>query len=88
MASPSLKLLQRLQRLLIGKILQNSDCRESAETLLSKYMECFSNHITTTLNIAYDVCMINPKNFIYVMQVLKCDIIGKLNVKINNKLNL
>ncbi|CAH1128754.1 unnamed protein product [Ceutorhynchus assimilis] len=77
-ASPSLKLLQRLQRLLIGKILQNSECRESAETLLSKYIECFSTHMTTTLNIAYDICIINSKNFNYVMQVFKSDIIGVL----------
>ncbi|XP_030756884.1 E3 ubiquitin-protein ligase HERC2 [Sitophilus oryzae] len=76
--SPSLKLLQRFQRLLIGKILQNLDCRESAETLLSKYIECFSCNVTATLSLAYDICMINPKNFIYVMQVLKCDIIGIL----------
>ncbi|XP_066141939.1 E3 ubiquitin-protein ligase HERC2 isoform X1 [Euwallacea fornicatus] len=75
---PSLKLLQRFQRLLIGKIYQNSSCRESAESLLAKYIECFSNHVNSTLNMSHDICMVHPKNFIYVMQVLKSDIIGVL----------
>ncbi|XP_050303138.1 E3 ubiquitin-protein ligase HERC2 [Anthonomus grandis grandis] len=77
-ASPSMKLLQRLQRLMIGKMLQNPEYRESTEGLMSKYIECFSGHVTTTLSIAYDVCMVNPKNFVYVMQILKYDIIGIL----------
>ncbi|KAF7266968.1 hypothetical protein GWI33_019752 [Rhynchophorus ferrugineus] len=77
-ASPSLKLLQRFQRLLIGKIFQNLECRDSAETLLWKYIECFCSNITITLNIAHDVCILNTKNLIYAMQVLKNDIIGIL----------
>ncbi|XP_048524463.1 E3 ubiquitin-protein ligase HERC2 [Dendroctonus ponderosae] len=77
-AAPSLKLLQRFQRLLIGKLLHNSECRESAETLLAKYLECLGKHATTTLNIAYDMCIANAKNFVYAMQVLKTDLIGVL----------
>ncbi|KAL1491483.1 hypothetical protein ABEB36_012074 [Hypothenemus hampei] len=76
-ASPSLKLLQRFQRLLIGKIFRQ-ERTESAEILLLKYIESFSGHITTTLNIAYDTCMVCPKNFTCVMQILKNDIIGVL----------
>lgn len=92
-AAPSLKLLQRFQRLLIGKgcsnynmpfvtrriagkLLHNSECTESAETLLAKYLECFSKHATTTLNIAYDMCIANTKHFVYAMQALKTDLIG------------
>ncbi|KAJ8962033.1 hypothetical protein NQ314_005815 [Rhamnusium bicolor] len=74
--SPSLKLLQRFQRLLIGKIyLNNQDCQDAAETLLMKYLDCFSFHVSATLNIAYDISLLNSKNLIPVMQILKPDII-------------
>ncbi|XP_072386929.1 E3 ubiquitin-protein ligase HERC2 [Diabrotica undecimpunctata] len=77
--SPSLKLLQRFQRLLIGKIYSKSmDCQDSAETLLMKYLDCFSCFVTMTLNTAYDTCVGNPKNFLIVMQILKSDLIGVL----------
>lgn len=77
-SSPSLKLLARFQRLLIGKIYgQEQDCLDSCETLLVKYLECFTNHVAITLNIAYETSLISPKNFFMVLQILKSDIIGK-----------
>lgn len=77
--SPSLKLLQRFQRLLFGKIFSsNQDSVETAETLLMKYLDCFSSHITTTLNTAYEISLLNSRNFLYVLQILKNDIVGKL----------
>ncbi|XP_056632300.1 E3 ubiquitin-protein ligase HERC2 isoform X1 [Diorhabda sublineata] len=77
--SPSLKLLQRFQRLLIGKLhLKTSEYADTAETLLIKYLDCFTCFITMTLNTAYDVCVANPKNFLIVLQILKEDIIGIL----------
>lgn len=76
--TPSLKLLQRFQRLLIGKIyLKNVECQDAAETLLMKYLDCFSFHVIATLNAAYDISLINSKNLTCVMQILKNDIIGK-----------
>lgn len=76
--SPSLKLLQRFQRLLIGKIYsKNPDFQETAETLLMKYLDCFSSHITTTLNTAYEISLLNSKNYLYVLQIFKHDIVGK-----------
>ncbi|KAJ8950701.1 hypothetical protein NQ318_012781 [Aromia moschata] len=53
--SPSLKLLQRFQRLLVSRIYsKNQDCQDAAETLLMKYLDCFSFHVTATLNTAYE----------------------------------
>ncbi|KAJ8985747.1 hypothetical protein NQ317_014400 [Molorchus minor] len=75
----SLKLLQRFQRLLVSKIYSNDqDCRDAAESLLIKYLNCFSVHVTATLNTAYEVAVLNLKNLVYVMQILKTDIIGIL----------
>ncbi|XP_018562377.1 E3 ubiquitin-protein ligase HERC2 isoform X2 [Anoplophora glabripennis] len=77
--TPSLKLLQRFQRLLIGKIyLKNVEYRDAAETLLMKYLDCFSFHVIVTLNAAYEISLINSKNLTCVMQILKNDIIGVL----------
>ncbi|CAH0559020.1 unnamed protein product [Brassicogethes aeneus] len=77
--SPSLKLLKRFQRLLIGKIYQkNQETHDAAETLLVKYLECFTSHICTTLNMAHDVALTTPKNFLSVMHIIKYDIIGLL----------
>lgn len=77
-SSPSLKLLSRFQRLLIGKIYgKEQDCQDACETLLVKYLECFTNHVAVTLNIAYETSLISPKNFFMVLQILKSDIIGK-----------
>lgn len=76
--SPSLKLLSRFQRLLIGKIFSKElECQDACETLLVKYLECFMCHVTTTLNVAYETCLITPKNLLYVLQILKSDIIGE-----------
>ncbi|KAK9875129.1 hypothetical protein WA026_005922 [Henosepilachna vigintioctopunctata] len=76
--SPSLNLLLRFQRLLIGKIYsQNQDCQEAAQNLLTKYLECFSLHVTATLNCAYEVSISSSKNFLCVLQILKDDIIAR-----------
>ncbi|XP_044262446.1 E3 ubiquitin-protein ligase HERC2 isoform X2 [Tribolium madens] len=77
--SPSLKLLSRFQRLLIGRIFSKGlECQDACETLLVKYLECFSGHVTASLNVAYETCLVMPKNFLYVLQILKGDIIGIL----------
>lgn len=77
-SSPSLKLLSRFQRLLIGKLLtKDPNCRDASETLLLKYLNCFTSHVVATLNVAYDVSLISSKNFLFVLQILKDDIIGK-----------
>ncbi|KYB24999.1 putative E3 ubiquitin-protein ligase HERC2-like Protein [Tribolium castaneum] len=76
--SPSLKLLSRFQRLLIGRIFSKElECQDACETLLVKYLECFSGHVTASLNVAYEMCLLTPKNFLYVLQILKSDIIGE-----------
>ncbi|GJQ69392.1 HERC2 [Trypoxylus dichotomus] len=76
--TPSSNLLMRFQRLLIGKIYtKDSNCLQAAESLLKKYLYQISSHVTDTLNLAHEVAMINPKNFLHVVQILKGDIIGK-----------
>lgn len=78
-STPSLSLLQRFQRLLIGKIYsRDSNCVLAAESLLKKYLYQLSNHVTDTLNLAYEVASLGQKNFVGVMQILKGDIVGKL----------
>ncbi|KAG5897066.1 hypothetical protein JTB14_025882 [Gonioctena quinquepunctata] len=77
--SPSIRLLQRFQRLLISKIYSKpQDCQDAAETLLVKYLDCFSFHVAVTLNMAYEIILLNSKNVSGVMQILKEDIIGVL----------
>ncbi|XP_044756400.1 E3 ubiquitin-protein ligase HERC2 [Coccinella septempunctata] len=77
--SPSLNLLLRFQRLLIGNIhSQNQACQEASQNLLMTYLECFTSHITTTLNQAYDISILSSKNFMCVLQILKSDIVGFL----------
>ncbi|CAG9815802.1 unnamed protein product [Phaedon cochleariae] len=77
--SPSIKLLQRFQRLIIGKIYSGSqECLDAAETLLMKYLDCFSFHVTATLNLSYEMCSMNSKNFLHVMRILREDIVGIL----------
>ena len=76
--SPSLKLLSRFQRLLIGRIFSKEvECQDACETLLVKYLECFTSHVTATLNVAFESCSTNPKNLAGAMQVLKGDVVGK-----------
>lgn len=75
---PSISLLQRFQRLLIAKIYaKDPNCIHAAESLLKKYLCQLSVHVSETLNIAYQISMSNPKNYLYVIQILKGDIIGK-----------
>ncbi|XP_074029211.1 E3 ubiquitin-protein ligase HERC2 [Leptinotarsa decemlineata] len=77
--SPSIRLLQRFQRLLISKIYSKSqDCQDAAETLLIKYLDCFSCHVSATLNMTYDIILMNSKNGLSALQILKEDIIGIL----------
>jgi E3 ubiquitin-protein ligase HERC2 len=76
--SPSLKLLSRFQRLLIGKIYaKEAECQDAAETLLGKYLDCFASHVTATLNVAYETSLTSPKNFLCVLQILKGDVVGE-----------
>ncbi|XP_060526978.1 E3 ubiquitin-protein ligase HERC2 [Cylas formicarius] len=78
-ASPSLKLLQRFQRLLIGKLyLRSVDNRDAVENLLAKYLDTFSHHVNATLGAAHDACSLAPRHFGGVMQILKADIVGTL----------
>lgn len=71
----------RFQRLLIGKIYtKDNNCLQAAESLLKKYLCQISAHVTETLNLAHEVVMINPKNFMHVIQILKGDIVGKFHV--------
>lgn len=82
--SPSLKLLARFQRLLIGKIYgKEPDCQDACETLLVKYLECFTSHVATTLTVAYETSLVSPKNFFMVLQILKSDIIGNILIRLN-----
>lgn len=75
----SISLLQRFQRLLIAKIYtRDVNCTRAAESLLKKYLCHLSFHVVDTLNLAYHVASLSPKNFMYVVQILKGDIIGKL----------
>ncbi|CAH1964040.1 unnamed protein product [Acanthoscelides obtectus] len=77
--SPSLELLQRFQRLLIGKIYSESnDSRDAAETLLAKYLMYFTYHATVILDSAYDVALQGSRHFYWVLQVLRKDVIGIL----------
>lgn len=78
--TPSSNLLMRFQRLLIGKIYaRDSNCLQAAESLLKKYLHQIGTHVTETLNLAHEVAMVNPKNFMHVVQILKGDVVGKFN---------
>lgn len=78
LSSPSVSLLQRFQRLLIGKIYgKEADCVQAAESLLRKYLCQLSVHVTETLNLAHQIGVSNSKSFLFVVQILKGDIIGE-----------
>nr|XP_022903495.1 E3 ubiquitin-protein ligase HERC2 isoform X1 [Onthophagus taurus] len=73
--TPSLDLLIRFQRLLIGKIYSDDvGCLNAAESLLKKYLYQVSSYITDTLNVAYEIVMVNPKNYLHVVHLLKGDV--------------
>lgn len=77
-SSPSISLLQRFQRLLIMKIYsKDSNCTLAAESLLKKYLYQLSNHATHTFNMAYEVASLNCGNIVYILQILKGDIVGR-----------
>lgn len=76
-SSPSINLLQRFQRLLVMKIYsKDSNCALAAESLLKKYLYQLSNHATHTFNVAHEVAALNCGNIVYVLQILKGDIVG------------
>lgn len=73
-----MNLLLRFQRLLIAKIYtQDSNCLQAAESLLKKYLYQLSTQVTVTLNLSHEIIMSNPRNYMYIIQILKGDILGK-----------
>ncbi|KAF5270348.1 hypothetical protein FQR65_LT05536 [Abscondita terminalis] len=74
--TPSLNLLLRFQRLLIAKMFAKNDkSMQAAESLLKKYLQHLIIHITDTINHAYEVATISSKHYMYVLEILKLDII-------------
>lgn len=49
----------------------------AAESLLKKYLYQLTTHVTDTVVTAYDVATINPKNYMYVLDILKGDFVGE-----------
>ncbi|XP_025832237.1 E3 ubiquitin-protein ligase HERC2 [Agrilus planipennis] len=79
MEVPDLSLLLRFQRLLIAKIYtQDLDCREAAESLLKKYLYHVSVYATETLQLAFEIAVSSSRNYMYVLQILKGDIVDVL----------
>lgn len=77
-SSPSINLLQRFQRLLVMKIYsKDTNCASAAESLLKKYLYQLSSHVSHTLSLAYDIASISCGNVMYVMQILKDDVLGE-----------
>lgn len=77
-STPSINLLQRFQRLLIAKIYtKDSNCIHAAESLLKKYLQQLTVHVVETLTICHQICMTNVKNYLYVAQILRDDIMCK-----------
>lgn len=77
--TPSMNLLLRFQRLLIAKIYtQDVNCLQAAESLLKKYLYQLSTQITATLNLAHEIAMSNPRNYMYVIHILKGDVLGTI----------
>lgn len=75
---PSLNLLLRFQRLLVAKIFSKDQTYlQVAESLLKKYLYQLTSHVSDTINYAYEVAVNSSKNFLYVLEILKGDIIGK-----------
>lgn len=77
-SSPNLNLLLKFQRLLITKIYsRDRNVLPAAESLLKKYLHQLTTHVTDTITTAYDVATVNPKNYMYVLDILKGDFVGK-----------
>lgn len=80
-STPSLNLLLRFQRLLVAKIFtKDNNFLQAAESLLKKYLYQLTTHVTGTINHAYEVAIGSPKNLLYVLEILKGDIVGEFSV--------
>ncbi|XP_068082847.1 E3 ubiquitin-protein ligase HERC2 [Anabrus simplex] len=87
--SPSLSLLLRFQRLLIAQIYSHSREAKSwnsqqdqdvlgAESLLTKYIQMLSSHVTDILPIASSLAATSSKHFSLIASILRGDVIDVL----------